>query len=87
MDARNYVCDYNFDWVEKVQPYANRLTDGKSQYQSTNQHNNATSPMTRAANKPIDILNDYNEQTCRDRENAHIVASSLPNPEVISDTK
>lgn len=22
MDSRSYVCDYNFDWVEKMQPNA-----------------------------------------------------------------
>ncbi|CAF3927363.1 unnamed protein product [Rotaria sp. Silwood2] len=87
MDSRNYVCDYNFDWVEKVQPYANR-TDGKSQYQSTNQHNVPSSPVPRPTNKPINIPDDDNERAGRDRENAHIVtSSSLPNPEVISDTK
>ncbi len=26
MDSRNYICDYNFDWVEKMQPYANKVT-------------------------------------------------------------
>ncbi len=25
MDARNYVCDYNFDWVEKMQKLTNRV--------------------------------------------------------------
>jgi hypothetical protein len=26
MDSRNYACDYNFDWVEKMQPsYANKV--------------------------------------------------------------
>jgi hypothetical protein len=25
MDSRNYVCDYNFDWVEKMQPLANKV--------------------------------------------------------------
>jgi hypothetical protein len=25
MDSRNYTCDYNFDWVEKMQPYANKV--------------------------------------------------------------
>ncbi|CAF0925248.1 unnamed protein product [Rotaria sp. Silwood1] len=105
MDSRNYVCDYNFDWVEKVQPYANR-TDGKSQYQSTNQHNMPSSPVVRPTNKtnflnthlsqsiqqvhgsmqPINIPDDDTERTGRDRENAHIV-TSVPNPEVISDTK
>lgn len=25
MDARNYTCDYNFDWVEKLQPNANKV--------------------------------------------------------------
>jgi hypothetical protein len=25
MESRNYACDYNFDWVEKMQPYANKV--------------------------------------------------------------
>jgi len=28
MDSRNYVCDYNFDWVEKMQPLANKVWKG-----------------------------------------------------------
>ncbi|CAF4393362.1 unnamed protein product, partial [Adineta steineri] len=24
MDSRNYVCDYNFDWVEKMQKLTNK---------------------------------------------------------------
>jgi casein kinase 1 gamma len=88
MDARNYVCDYNFDWVEKMQPNATKNTTGKSQYQSTNQNDAPTTPLARPLNKPINIPDDDNERTGRDRENAHIVpSSSLPNPEVISDTK
>ncbi len=27
MDSRNYACDYNFDWVEKMQPFANKVFD------------------------------------------------------------
>jgi casein kinase 1 gamma len=108
MDSRNYACDYNFDWVEKMQPFANKNTTGKSQYQSTNQHDTPSSPLPRATNKtnflnahlssstqqvhgsmqPINIPDDDNERTGRDREHARIVpSSSLPNPEVISDTK
>jgi hypothetical protein len=38
--------------------------------------------------QPINIPDDDNERTGRDRENAHIVpSSSVPNPEIISDTK
>jgi len=86
MDARNYICDYNFDWVEKMQPQ-NKIAAGKSQFQTTNQHD-IPSPLPRATNKPINIPDDDNERTGRDREHAHIVpSSSLPNPEVISDTK
>lgn len=25
MDARNYTCDYNFDWVEKMQKLTNKV--------------------------------------------------------------
>ena len=25
MESRNYACDYNFDWVEKMQPNANKV--------------------------------------------------------------
>jgi len=25
MESRNYACDYNFDWVEKMQPYTNKV--------------------------------------------------------------
>jgi hypothetical protein len=28
MDSRNYVCDYNFDWVEKMQPLTNKVWKG-----------------------------------------------------------
>ena len=25
MDSRNYVCDYHFDWVEKIQTHTNKV--------------------------------------------------------------
>ncbi|CAF0823166.1 unnamed protein product [Adineta steineri] len=106
LDSRNYACDYNFDWVEKMQPTATRSTTGKSQYPPANDM--PSSPTPRATNKttfinahlsastqqvhgsmqPINIPDDDNERTGRDREHAHIVTSStLPNADVISDTK
>jgi len=86
MESRNYSCDYNFDWVEKMQPQT-KSQPGKSQYSSSNPHD-TPSTQPRPTNKPINIPDDDNERTTgRDREYAHIVPSSLPNPEVISDTK
>ncbi|CAF1045655.1 unnamed protein product [Adineta ricciae] len=87
MDSRNYVCDYNFDWVEKMRPNPNLSTAGKSQYSSANQHDTPSSPTPRATNKPINILDDDNERPARG-DQGHIGTSpSMPNAEVISDTK
>jgi len=86
MDSKNYVCDYNFDWVEKMQKLANRSTTGHNAYPNSNPHDIPSSPTARPTNKPINIPDDDNERS--GRENAHIVPSStLPNAEVISDTK
>ncbi|UJR36128.1 hypothetical protein I4U23_028863 [Adineta vaga] len=86
MDSRNYVCDYNFDWVEKMRPNPNQSTAGKSQYSSTNPHDIPSSPTPRATNKPINVPDDDNERPVRG-DQGHNVPTSTPNAEVISDTK
>jgi hypothetical protein len=30
MESRNYACDYNFDWVEKMQKLTNRVLKKKT---------------------------------------------------------
>jgi len=83
MDAKNYACDYNFDWVEKMQKLTNRTPANNSQYPTANQLETPSTPATRQNNKNASSPDDDNG-----REHAHIIApSSPPNVDVISDTK
>jgi casein kinase 1 gamma len=83
MDARNYVCDFNFDWVEKMQKLTNRTPAGNSQHPTSTQPEIPSSPAARPTNK---LINSPDEDA--GREQAHIIApSSQPPVDVISDTK
>ncbi|CAF4360927.1 unnamed protein product [Rotaria socialis] len=86
MDARNYVCDYNFDWVEKMQKLANKTTVSNALNPTSAQPETLSSPAARPINK---IISSPDEDTDRaDREHAHIITSPSPaNVDVISDTK
>jgi len=101
MDSRNYVNDYNFDWVEKMQKLSNRSTSNNtSQYPTSNQQDTPSSPAARQTNKVRTIsifflknlklifhiqTNQPDEETGPER--ARIIAASAPNVDVISDTK
>ncbi|CAF0859912.1 unnamed protein product [Adineta ricciae] len=84
MDARNYVCDYNFDWVEKMQKLTNRpSTNNNSQYPTSTQPEATSSPLARQTNRPANAADED-----PGREHARIILpSSPPNVDVISDTK
>ncbi|CAF4148081.1 unnamed protein product [Rotaria sp. Silwood2] len=87
MDARNYVCDYNFDWVEKMQKLTNKTSTSNAQYPTSTQPETSSSPAVRQINK---LISSPDEDTTdrADREHAHIITSSSPaNVDVISDTK
>ncbi|CAF0969018.1 unnamed protein product [Rotaria sordida] len=86
MDARNYACDYNFDWVEKMQKLTNKASANNAQYPTSTQPETSSSPAARQLNK---LISSPDEDTDRaDREHAHIITSSSPaNVDVISDTK
>ncbi|UJR09966.1 hypothetical protein I4U23_014190 [Adineta vaga] len=83
MDARNYVCDYNFDWVEKMQKLTNRPPPNISQYPTSTQPEIPSSPAVRQTSKPT---NAPDEDTGREHARI-IIPSSPPNVDVISDTK
>ena len=53
MDSRNYVSDYNFDWVEKMQKLTNRTpaNNNNSQYPTSTQIDTPSSPAVRQTNK------------------------------------
>jgi casein kinase 1 gamma len=83
MDAKNFACDYNFDWVEKMQKLTNRTPATNSQYPTSTQPETPSSPAARPNNK---LVNPPDEDNGRDH--AHIIAqSSPPTVDVISDTK
>ncbi|CAF3621535.1 unnamed protein product [Adineta steineri] len=51
MDSRNYVCDYNFDWVEKMQKLTNKTPTSNSQYPISTQPETSSSPAVRQLSK------------------------------------
>ncbi|CAF3832563.1 unnamed protein product [Rotaria sp. Silwood1] len=51
MDARNYICDYNFDWVEKMQKLTNKSPPSNAQYPTSTQQETSSSPAVRQLNK------------------------------------
>ncbi|CAF1075998.1 unnamed protein product [Rotaria sordida] len=51
MDARNYACDYNFDWVEKMQKLTNKASANNAQYPTSTQPETSSSPAARQLNK------------------------------------
>ncbi|CAF0903399.1 unnamed protein product [Didymodactylos carnosus] len=83
MDSRNFVCDWNFDWVEKMQKLQNRST-GNTQVNSYPP--DLSSPLPRSLPNRVINSTDQGDEPIT-HEHAPIAPLSPPNVDVVSDTK